>query len=400
MLLTVYTLGKFQITDGKAVINDNNLHSPMLSKLLMYMFLYRDKTLTTEDIANAIWQDEEVDNPAGALKNLMYRLRKCLEKNFGSNDFILTNRGSYKWNPDVEVILDIEEFEKLINEAKAENVCDIAVMKYEQVVNMYCGDFMTKLLDMHWIVTLNTYYHSLYLSSVKALADLYAKSDCYEELEKLCSIALKYDNVDEQLYCFQIEARMHTGKINLALESYEKAREIMEKELGIRKTTVLNKVYEELLSMSKGQTAYNINEVHDDIVEEDPQGVFFCGYPIFKEIYHLEARKCKRSKTPENLLLFTLETNKDDTREIQEFRIKKSMGVMEDTIKDCLRVGDVAAKYSDSQFVILLPTCNRALSLIVANRIVSKFYDKGAQYKNIKVNINLEDISDSGSIIE
>ena len=70
-MLTVSTFGKFQITDGDSVMNDENLRSPMLSKLFMYMLIYREKTLTTDDIATAIWQDEEVDNPAGALKNLM-----------------------------------------------------------------------------------------------------------------------------------------------------------------------------------------------------------------------------------------------------------------------------------------------------------------------------------------
>ena len=106
-MITVNTLGKFQITDGEAFVNDDSLRSTMLIKLLIYLLLYRDKTLTTDDISNAIWQDEEIDNPAGALKNLMYRLRKELVANFGENDFVLTNRGSYRWNPDVNVVLDI-----------------------------------------------------------------------------------------------------------------------------------------------------------------------------------------------------------------------------------------------------------------------------------------------------
>ena len=49
-MLTVNTFGKFQITDGEAIIDDSNLNSIMLSKLLMYILLYRDKTLSTEDI--------------------------------------------------------------------------------------------------------------------------------------------------------------------------------------------------------------------------------------------------------------------------------------------------------------------------------------------------------------
>ena len=230
-MLTVNTLGKFQMTDGMTVVDDEQLRSPMLSKLLMYMLLYREKTLTTDDISTAIWQDEEIDNPAGALKNLMYRLRKTLTSFFGEEDFIVTNRGSYRWNPDVKVILDIEKFEKLTNEAKVENVYEDAIIKYEQAIAIYQGDFLPQILDMHWILTLNTYYHSLFLSCAKGLAELYVKTEQYEKLDKLCNNALKYENGDEQLFCYQIEARMRCGKISLALESYEKAREIMEKEL-------------------------------------------------------------------------------------------------------------------------------------------------------------------------
>lgn len=399
-MLTVNSLGKFQLTDGNVVVNEDDLRSIMLSKLLMYILLYRDKTLTTEDIATAIWQDEEIDNPAGALKNLMYRLRKNLAKYFGNQDFILTNRGSYRWNTDVEVNLDIEQFEKLINEAKQENVYERAILMYEQAIAIYQGDFMTKLTDMHWILTLNTYYHSLYLTCVKALSELYLKMERYEEMERICTDALKLENADEQLYCYQIEARMHCGKINLAFDSYDEARKIMEKELGIRKTTILNKVYEELMAISKGGVSYNISEVKKDIEEENPSGVFLCGYPIFKEIYHLEVRKSTRSDSPENLVLLTLEPKKEDTKEVAEFRIKQAMNGLEETICECLRVGDVAAKYSDSQFILLLPTCTKDLAMLVANRIVSKMYEKNSKYKKVNVKINIEEVSQDGNLVD
>lgn len=399
-MITVNTLGKFQITDGEAFVNDDSLRSTMLIKLLIYLLLYRDKTLTTDDISNAIWQDEEIDNPAGALKNLMYRLRKELVANFGENDFVLTNRGSYRWNPDVNVVLDIELFEKLINEAKSENIYEQAILKYEQAISLYQGEFMSKIMEMHWIMTLNTYYHSLYLSSVKGLAELYIKFEKYEELEKLCNDALQYENADEQLYCYQIEARMRNGNVSLALESYEKAREIMEKELGIRKTTILNKVYEELLQMSKGQTAYNINDVKEDITEENPEGVFFCGYPVFKEIYRLEARKSARSTEQEHLVLLTIEDKGFDRKEVTEFRVKKAMESLEKVINESLRVGDVAAKYSDSQFIILLPTCTEDLAALVANRIVAKFYSIHKKYEMIRVKMNIEEVSMNGELVK
>ena len=288
-MLTVNSLGKFQITDGNVVVGDEELRSNMLSKLLLYILLYREKTLTIEDITTAVWQDGEIENPAGALKNLMYRLRKTLAKYFGNQDFIFTNRGSYRWNPRVSVNFDIEQFDKLMNEAKQENSLEKTEVLYEQAIVLYQGDFMVRLTDMHWILTLHTYYHSLYLSCVKALSEIYLKLEQYENLEKICTDALKLERGDEELYCYQIEARMRCGKVNLAMESYEKAREIMEKELGVRKTTILNKVYDELMKISKGGSSYNFDEIKEDIEEPNPTGVFMCGYPIFKEIYHLEA---------------------------------------------------------------------------------------------------------------
>ena len=267
-MLTVDSLGKFQITDGNVIVGDEELRSNMLSKLLLYILLYRDKTLTIEDITTAVWQDEEIENPAGALKNLMYRLRKTLSKHFGNQDFILTNRGSYRWNLQVSVNFDIEQFDKLMNEAKQENTLEKAELLYEQAIALYQGDFMVRLTDMHWILTLNTYYHSLYLSCVKALSEIYLKLERYENLEKICTDALKLESGDEELYCYQIEARMRCGKVNLAMDSYEKAREIMEKELGVRKTTILNKVYDELMKISKGGSSYNFDEIKEDIYKE------------------------------------------------------------------------------------------------------------------------------------
>lgn len=403
-MLTVYTLGKFLISDGVVLLNEGNIHSNMISKLFTYMLLHRDKTLATEDISAALWGDDGTENPSNALKNLMYRLRKALNENFGENDYIITNRGSYKWNPAIKVVLDIEEFERLALQAKRENVYEEAIYTYEEAIALYKGDFMSKLLDMHWVITLNTYYHGLYLTCVKALCELYLKVERYSDLDRLCNDALKFEKGDEQLYCYQIEARMKSGQISLALSSYERAREIIEKELGIRKTVVLNKVYEELLLTSKGSAKYNMIDVKRDISEEDPSGVFLCGYPIFKEIYRLEVRKNERRKEPENLLLLTVEffqrlDRKPATQKQIDDTIKETMDIMADVLKRCLRVGDVASKYSDSQYIILLPTCTKELAMLVANRIISMVYDDCEDESCIRIRMSVEEAQYGKNIV-
>ncbi|MCR5678013.1 MAG: winged helix-turn-helix domain-containing protein [Agathobacter sp.] len=398
--ITISTFGGFQAVYDDIILNDKNLRSVMLSRLFMYMIIHRDKALSTDTIINSIWAtDEEVDNPVGALKNLMYRLRKSLERIFGPNDYILTNRGSYQWNPEIPIVLDCEKFEQLINVAKKESVEDKALIKYEQAVGLYQGEFLPGIKDCYWAQSLNTYYQSMYLSVVKALGDLYKKTCQYEYLDRLVTTALSFDNADEQLYCYQIEARMRLNKISLALESYENAKEIIERELGVRKTTVLNKVYEELLAVSKS-SANDIEEVHEDIVEENPEGVFFCSYPIFREIYHLEARKNARSDEDETMMLITMEGKKTDTKQIAEFRIKKAMATMESCIRDSLRVGDVASKYSDSQFILLLPSCNEDYAHLVGNRLISNLYAINEKHRNVVIKLDIRDVSIENELIE
>ncbi len=400
-MITVNTFGAFQITDGKSMINDSNINSAMMKKLLIYLIMHRKRSMTSEEVASAIWSEDETDNPLGALKNLMYRLRKLLNRYFGINDFIITDRGTYQWNNDVCTLVDAEKFEEVINSAKVENGRDKMLALYEDAATIYQGGFMNSISDMSWVNTTDMYYHSLYLTVVKTLAENYISLGRYEELERLCSHALTYEMADEQLYCYQVLARMRSGKLSLAMQSYEKAKEVIERELGIKKTTILNKVYDELMSMRKGTDADSIEEIYEDITESDPQGVYMCGYPVFKAIYQLEVRKSHRGEFPEFLLLLTIECKDHEKNidEVNEYRLKSGMKKMEEVIGQSLRVGDVCAKYSDSQFIILLPTCDKELTLLVANRIVFNFYNSESKYKKYNIFIDCESISDDGEFI-
>jgi len=159
-------------------------------------------------------------------------------------------------------------------------------------------------------------------------------------------------------------------------------------------------VYDELMKISKGGSSYNIEEIKEDIEESNPTGVFMCGYPIFKEIYHLEARKSTRSEEPENLVLLTVQAREIEEPAVAEFRVKQVMAGLEETIGECLRVGDVAAKYSDTQFILLLPTCTQELAMLVANRIISRLYAKNSNYKKVNVKINVEEVSMNGKLVD
>lgn len=397
--MKVHSLGKFRLLDQGKILDEDVMRSDMLTKLLVYILLHRDYPITIQELSEALWDEDESDNPAGALKNLMYRLRTLLKKNLGEDEYILTSRGVYYWNSEKKIEFDAEEFEQFCEAAKkVTDTCD-KIEYYEKAIELYKGDFMPKITDKHWVVTLSAYYHSMFLSAVKALAELYMSQERFEEAEQLCAEGLKYDAVDEWLHSYRITALIRQNKQQLAMECYEQAVKALYNALGVRKSARLEAVHQELLKMTKGTEAEEIENVHKDMTEEDPEGAYICGYPVFREIYRLEARKISRLGEAEYIMLLTLrlkENSGNSNPQMEQYVISQAMNQMEDVLKEALRIGDVAARYSDSQFVVLLPTCTFESCPAIAERILKRFQEQ-TKSKRVATKIDFEEVTTATS---
>lgn len=384
-------------------LDEDAIRSDMLTKLLIYMLLHREHPVSVQELAEALWDEEETENPAGALKNLMYRLRNLLKKYLGDEEYILTGRGAYSWNTEIGVVLDAEQFKKYCDAAKKSTDISEQIGSYEKAVALYQGDFMSQITDKHWIVTLSAYYHSMLLTAIKSLAELYMQKERYEDVERICSDGLAYDKVDEWLHCHRITALMRQNKQMLAMECYEQAVKVLYEALGVRNSVQLKAVYEELLTMSKGSEAEGLESIYEDMQEKgEPEGAYICGYPVFRAIYRLEARKIGRLGESQYVMLLTLLRKEEvvtANEQMAKFILKQGMEQMEEILRKALRIGDVAARYSDSQYVVLLPTCTYESCCRVAERILNRFQEKN-KGKRITVKTDFEEVTTASAWIK
>lgn len=402
-MIIVNTMGRFQVLLKNNILNEESMRSSMLTKLMTYMLLHREQTISAEDLSEALWQEGEVDNPVGALKNLMYRLRRILKQYLGDEEFIITNVGSYQWNPNIRVSMDIEEFEALCKRGKNAAGTEEEIVCFENAVHLYQGNFMSKIADLHWVMSLNAYYHSLFLTAIKGLAEAYLKIGYFDKMEIVCKNALQYEDADEQLYYYLILARVYMNKIKLAQETYEKAQEILYREVGIRDSKILQKAFRILLKEKKGKEAENIKAICNAISEENPEGAYVCGYQVFKEIYRVEARRMQRMPGQEHMLLFTvlpLGKVQEKVGQIEQFFVTKIMDKFQKILVSSLRKCDVVARYSDMQYILLLTECSYECSLIVANRIISNFYGENNEYRNVKIEVSFKNVFEGEALEE
>ena len=145
-MIKLKTFGSFTVGNDITSVQEGAWRSEKLEKLFVYLAMNRNRGVCIEDISEAIWQvEEETDNPVGALKNLAYRLRKALrDASFDEECIVSVRGGLYKWNDDVEVTIDAEEFDRYINEAELafSRSKETAIESYEKAIAIYNGDFL------------------------------------------------------------------------------------------------------------------------------------------------------------------------------------------------------------------------------------------------------------------
>lgn len=383
--------GRLRLYDQNESVNESDFHSNKLVKLLAYIILHRDRQLTHQELIEVFWEDERSKNPEGALKNLVYRLRTQLRV-FGDTEYILTFPGVYQWNPRVKVETDYEQFEQTVKKMRTEKNTEKRKLLCEEAIKIYSKDVSASIASEYWMVSVLTYYKLMYMETVRVLAGIYGQEQRWDELDALCWKTMPVDSLDEEIHYWLIKSQIGKKNYDRALEYYENAKKVFYDNLGIRQVVRFEEVYEEILAMSDNRKA-DLKGILGAVCEDSPpKEAFLCEYPVFREIYRIEARRIKRTGIAEYFMLITIKKMGKGNADTADTSIKAGMQILEDLLRRTLRIGDVAARCSTTQFVLLLPNCNYESALIVAERIENKFRSAAGK-RRLMLQFEMEELS-------
>ncbi|MGI6069636.1 MAG: AfsR/SARP family transcriptional regulator [Blautia sp.] len=396
--LQIFSEFSLENTNGR--IDSETARSQQLVKLLLYILIYRDREISHQELIDAMWDGPNTGNPTGALKNLVYRLRNLL-KILGGQEYILARRGYYRWNPQILVDSDYETFEELYNEAKLVQEPEAKEKLYEEAFSIYRGSIPEELAFERWLMPVSTWYQSLYLTTARELIALYLEKKEFAKIQQTCISALRVDELDEDFHYWLMRSLMEQYKVDLALKHYNEATKLFRKHLGLRTSEMLKRVYEEMISMKNVHTTLDGQNILDDLMEPDHlEGVYFCEFAVFREIFRVEARRAQRTKrnTVEYILLMTMNSGNfyKETEEGKLHNIRAGMERLEEVLGNYLRVGDVVSRYSDNQYVILLAACKEQDAVRVGRRLMDNFFSR---YSEKKVRLSCELITEGNRAI-
>lgn len=373
--------GHFELEKDGRLLNEETLRSKKLTNLLIYLLINRDQLIAQQSLIDAVL-GYNIKNPEGALRNLIYRLRNEL-KVLGDEEFIITFSGAYRWNPSLKVETDYECYEKeverlmkLLNGEPTGKPTDGQEL-CEKIIELYHGNVTSRLSDEIWLVPRATAYQNSCMKAIHLLSDIYQKQEAWPALERLCLRALDIDPCDVDVYCWLIRSMYQQGHADPAMRTYEKAKRLFFERRSKDEIRKLQEAFRELLAGTE-RAETDIRDLLQDMQEQEPlQGIFFCDYQIFREVYRMEARRAERLGIEEYLILLTMHrTSPLWQNAFTDSGQMKEMETLEQIVFESLRKGDVATRFSSSQLLILLAGCNYENSLAVIDRIKRQFCRK------------------------
>ena len=337
--------------------------------LFAFFVCNHKQSVSKGKIIDSFWQESE--NPANALKYAVHRLRAGLKKIGGDLDenAIITTASGYQLNPEMEVELDTEEFEKLVLKGKSEK----KLLLLEQACDMYHGDFMEGSKE-EWVLVDRGYYTSIFTQLCHAMAEHFMKKKQNEKAIEYCERGLRTDEFSESLIYTYLKVLILEKRYSYAQTFYDAVNAKYKKRLGFSLDT-LNKEYsfKHLLSQHIVEDeSEDTEKMTLTLGEETVVGPMVVNENVFNVLCEYEMRNISRNPVPEYVICMILETKKQYEDSI--------MHLLMNILEMSFRKNDVITRLSDNKVALLVRLAHESDVEILYNRVNARLSEQIEEY--------------------
>ena len=391
----VQMLGGFSVwVNGEQIVMDAaKLTKPW--QLFCYLVLNREKFVSNRKLISILWADDMLTDPANVLKNAVYSLRKelCGGESLTESPIIYST-GGYRFDPAVELDLDVDSFSELCEKAQDEQADAEARIQYcREAVEAYKGDFLPQLDQDLWVVPLALGLKKQYLGCVHQLCEYLWQKRQHKELLDIASTAAMFDPLDDatEIYLFRSLDALRMYRV--IVTTYSKVAQSYEDALGSAPPEEIQRIY--------NAASERINKTEQDIIvikteltgteqaSRPARGAFFCSYSNLKHMYSLLKRSAERNNQALVLALFTLAPVKGAA--VDQYDLTRAMAEFKVVSMNTLRKADTVARYSRNQYVMLLTVSSLDDGRLVRDRIRDSFSHAAAS-RNLNVDVKLTEV--------
>lgn len=302
---------------------------------------------------------------------------------------IISRNGSYQWNPDVAIETDVWTVDSCERLAEKSGSSRVRMSALERLVNCYKGRFLEEYSDDFDLLSLQTYYHNLYLKSAAKLIEHYEAEHAYYQMELLCQNAIHIDPLEEQMHCGIMRAYIGTNRFLTAERYYHETIAKMQGYMGGMPTEQMRRIYQQMQKQIHVRET-DLDRILTDMAEQEhTRQAFFCEYGFFQKMFVLQIRLKERDKIPVSIVLVSLYIEGED---VPGASVGGAMQKLKEALLSFLRYEDMVTKYSSSQYLLMLSSCTREQTDIVMKRIRIRFYEL-CKYRRVQLQYSARELT-------
>ena len=207
--------GELKITTSKGVLTEQELKSPKIVRMLVYLLLSQKSASAPREIADAIWPHEESDAPGRNLKGLVYRLQQSFSL-ISDQRLIESTSHGYQINPKLNVFTDVQLFERKWRKALNANTAEEKAELLKKAVELYNGDLLHSASLEHWIIGQSVHYQHRYIGAVTELLKTLHQDRDYHCVHRYAAKALAIVPHSADIYYWLIYAIHKQGHSEIA----------------------------------------------------------------------------------------------------------------------------------------------------------------------------------------
>lgn len=207
--------GELEITTSRGVLTEQELKSPKIARMIVYLLLSRKVAVSPREIAETIWPEEEADVLSKNMKGWVYRLQQMFSL-ISDYRFIESTPNGYQINPKLNIITDIQLFDKkwdmTLNATSNEDKQDIL----KKLVDLYTGDILQSASSEHWILPTAINYQYRYIGAVNELMKILWELKYYHHIHSRASQAVALVPHNTDIYFWLIRSMQIQGHTEMA----------------------------------------------------------------------------------------------------------------------------------------------------------------------------------------
>jgi DNA-binding SARP family transcriptional activator len=373
LTLAIRMFGVFYVGRGGEALTEKLKRSRQLEGLLKYLIAYRGRYVSPEELVDALWENRNCDNPAKAVQNLVYRLRMLIDLP-GEPSHILFVNGGYGWNMQAGCVIDLEEFDRAMDEATSRMRAGAPDADlYFKALEVYTMDFLANSQYDLWTVSIRQAYRLKLTSCVETLIGLLKTGGRHQDIIGVCERAMAIDPYDEKVHVAFLEALVATNRIAHARMHYSYITELLYRDLGISPSAELRTAYARINGNSK-LVQHDMDAILGVFGDEEreTEGPYFCDEEIFHELYKLERRRLQRNGQSNCLMLLTV-SNVNYGMPPGDV-LKAARNSLKEVLMASLRKGDVVCIWNDAQVLVMLSSLTFEDAEMISHRIITRFH--------------------------